>query len=388
MIKIRDKIRYAPLAFVAAALLIAVAVIGSGTSTTATFASASCPVTVRAHGSTTVYPILGDEPGYGNAGLHFEATRAGVDVQPTAIGSGNGINELLSLFHGGSRLNDMAPSSRELNPGDEQNQLWQFLIARDAFVIAVHDSGNMAFISNIVDADIKGIYEGTITNWNHFPGGPNQPIVPRARITGSGSQPEFLQHFAINSTLENNTIVATGLPRLTESADMAAAVEANDYQIAYTGLPFLTDPGLKALTLDGIAPNTTTVGNGTYPNSGRRDLYFMLPKLSYMNRIDDSPTVLADDWLNYMDSASGQADVSAAGDVAVPAVSQRIPDWDVNMNGTTSLSDLGAITAKWGQSSTCDGWIRADVNNNHSVGLTDVTAVINKWGNTGLVPPS
>ena len=68
---------------------------------------------------------------------------------------------------------------------------------------------------------------------------------------------------------------------------------------------------------------------------------------------------------------------------------QPIPDWDVNMNGATSLSDLGAVTAKWGQSSGgCPGWIRADVNNSVNVSLGDIGGVTGKWGNPGFIPPN
>ncbi len=208
----------------------------------------------------------------------------------------------------------------------------------------------MGFISNITKTQVEQIYEGTLTNWNQL-GGPNAAIVPRARITGSGTQPDFLGNFSVDATAEANVIAATGLPRLTESSDMAAAAANNDFQIAYTSLANLDFPGMKVLTLNGIPPSQATVGNGTYP--ALRTLWLAVAKTAFVNRIDDSPTVLADDLVNFAMSQAGQIIVAVEFvPVGAPAL-PPIPDWDVNMDTSTSLGDLIATTAKWGQSSGC-----------------------------------
>lgn len=379
MIKIHDKIGYLRTLVLAAGALVALLIVGSFTSpgTMPALAVGSCPITLKADGSTTVQAVSEavEAP--------FEASRPGTDVQFGFIGSGNGINEVLA------HTNDIAPSSRALNAGAETTNLWPFLIGHDAFVMAIQDSPELAGVTNITAAQVKGIYEGTITNWNQIPGGPDHAIVPRARITGSGSQPDFLGKFAIVSSSEAATIAATGLPRLTESVDMAQAAAANNYQIAYTGLPFMTTPGMRALPLEGVLPSISSIRSLTYPIQGRRDLYLMDPKTSFNSRFDSSPTVLADDLVNYYLSTAGQALVENVGDVSITAPAQQpIPDWDVNLNGAVSLSDLGAITSKWGQSSSCNGWIRADVNNNKAVSLSDIGGVTSHWGGAGFVPPS
>lgn len=342
-----------------------------------TSAVATCPVTVRVRGSTTVFPIMQQ------AEAPFEASRPGTDIQLASIGSGNGLNELKAV----PSSNEVAPSSRPLNAG-ELAVAYSYEIGRDGFVMAVQNSASMDFLTNITKSQVEKIYEGTTHFWDEDGlGGPHVAIVPRARITGSGSQPDFLTQFAVDSTLENATITATGLPRLTESSDMAQAAAANAFQIAYTSLANLSTPGMKILTLNGIQPNVTTVQNATYP--APRELFLAVLKTGVVNRIDSSPHVLGDDLVNHMLTAAGQAEVVAAGFVAVPVAAQpRIPDWDVNMNGSTSLSDLGAVTQKWGQSSACNGWIRADVNNSKNVSLGDIGGVTSKWGNPGFVPPN
>ena len=369
MNKLIARLRFAPVALLA--LLVAGSALTPGDMAKG---AATCPVVSQIRGSTTVFPISSASEG------PFEANWPGSDAQLASIGSGNGLNEL-RLFNG---TNHLAPSSRPLN-STELSQLYAFLIGRDGFVMAVRNSGTMGFINNITKTQVEQIYEGTITNWNQL-AGPNAAIVPRARITGSGTQPDFLSNFSVDATAEANVIAATGLPRLTESSDMAAAAANNDFQIAYTSIANTDFPGLKPLTLNGVAPSHQNIANQTYP--ALRTLWLAVAKTAFVNRIDDSPTVRADDYVNFIMTAAGQVIVASQfvpiGASALPP----IPDWDVNLDTSTSLGDLIAVTAKWGQSSGCTGWIRSDANNSAGVSLGDIGVVTGRWGNPGFQPPN
>jgi ABC-type phosphate transport system substrate-binding protein len=358
-------------------VLLALVILGVGVPAGRTSAIPECPVVVKIEGSTTVFPIsqASEAP--------FETLWPGTDAQLASIGSGNGLAKLKLV----PPTIEVAPSSRPLN-ASELAVAYDFEIGRDGFVMAVQNSLAMDFLTNITKTQVEQIYEGTIHFWDEGGlGGPHVAIVPRARITGSGSQPDFLSSFAVDSTLENNTITATGLPRLTESSDMAQQAAANAYQIAYTSLANLTTPGMKVLTLNGIAPTVATVLAGTYP--APRELHLAVPKTSVVNRIDSTKQVRGDDWVNFALSSAGQNIVEAQGFVRVPVPAiPRLPDWDINMDGGTSLGDLGAITAKWGQSSACPGWIRGDANNSGGVSLGDIGVITGKWGNPGFIPPN
>jgi hypothetical protein len=167
---------------------------------------------------------------------------------------------------------------------------------------------------------------------------------------------------------------------------MAAAAANNDFQISYTSIANTDFPGMKPLNLNGVAPSHQNIANQTYP--ALRTLWLAVAKTAFVNRIDDSPTVRADDYVNFIMTTAGQTIVASqfvpVGASALPP----IPDWDVNMDGNTSLSDLGAITARWGQTSGCTGWIRADANNSAGVSLGDIGVVTGRWGNPGFVPPN
>lgn len=106
------------------------------------------------------------------------------------------------------------------------------------------------------------------------------------------------------------------------------------------------------------------------------------------NRIDVSPLVRGDDLVNFLLSAPGQAAVSQAGYQAVgmPAA-PPVLDYDINLDGGVSVLDLGAITGRWGQTSTCRGWIRADANNDGGVSVIDLGQVTGHWGEAGFVVP-
>ena len=126
-------------------------------------------------------------------------------------------------------------------------------------------------------------------------------------------------------------------------------------------------------------------------DDGASPLFVVIRKFSVANRTDNSANsalIRGDDFVNFMLSGGGQAafgGLTGFEGVPVPAVSP-IPDFDLTLDGAIGLGDLGNITGKWGKTSTCRGWVRADVNNDGSVGLADIGRVTARWGGTGFVP--
>jgi Cohesin domain len=103
------------------------------------------------------------------------------------------------------------------------------------------------------------------------------------------------------------------------------------------------------------------------------------------NSSDNSGVVAGDDFLNHLLSPEGQTHLPAnTGPIPIP-LAQSILDYDVNLDGAVSLGDLGNITGRWGQTSACNGWIRADANNDGAVGLADLGKVTAHWGQVGYV---
>lgn len=350
-------------------------------------AAGQCPITVSEQGSTTVGPALVA------AQSGFQSSQ-GCSLDIVQNGSGTGLTALLA----GSV--NIAASSRPLKDGTEKTNLFAWQVGGDAMVIAVNKNLGL---SNIKMDEVKGIYNGTITNWNQIAGSSiSGTIVPRSRITGSGSRDDMGRLFGIDLvTAEPATITATGLARLTTSNDEADAACNNANQVVYTSLANLLTFGpsgsncLKALNLAAgsttsyVAPSVQTVQNASYP--APRQLFLAVRKFSVIGgaaTTDTSANVKAYDLVNYMLTSAGQGAVNQVGFVnqPIPAV-QPIPDADINLDGAIGLADIGNITGRWSQTSNCKGWVRADANNDGAVGLADIGKITAKWGGAGFVAP-
>jgi ABC-type phosphate transport system substrate-binding protein len=405
---------------------------------------------INEQGSTTVYPSLVQaQPGYQGAVSNSAwptGNGIGCNVTLVANGSGAGKAALLDYYTGHTgTVTDLAASSSPLSSGNntatadppneiETTLLMAFQVGGDAMVIAVNKNNP---VTQITMGEVTKIYNGQITDWSQLSNanGDSGPIVPRSRITGSGTRDDMNRLFKVDrgagntgpacsagfTTCEPTVVAATGLARLTTSQDEADAACNNANQIVYTSLANLLAFGpsgancLKALNLQGctysgsgdgitsscsgafVAPSTTTAAvGGTYP--AKRQLFLALPKISTMvskfgtgngtGWTDNQGLTKAEDVINYMESTQGQTAMGAVGfiQIATPA-KQPIPDADVDLNGGIGLTDIGQVTGRWNLTNPLSGWIRADVDNNGGVGLTDIGKITGQWGAAGFSAP-
>jgi hypothetical protein len=272
-----------------------------------------------------------------------------------------------------------------LNAGEQALGHHWWKIAGDAFVIVIKDDPAMAFLTDISVAQLDAIYEDTTNTltWQSLNGAwPARNITPIARITGSGSQPDFLSKVGISASLEATTIDLTGVARQVESIDMAdRAAEAID-RIAYTSLANNGHPGTRTITVGGNPPSALP------PYALTRELFVATREIADVNHIDNTTQVLADDMVNFFRGATAQGVVNAEGFAPIGAATfPPFPDWDINLDGSTLLADLGGVAGRWGQTSQCKGWIRADANNSAGVSLGDIGIVTGHWGQPGFTCP-
>jgi|GEM_PF-3142835 len=395
---------------------------------------------VMEQGSTTVYPSLTQaQAGFQGAVTLPQpawpsAQKLGCTVALVASGSGTGKTALIAYYNSTtSTVTDIAASSAP-NSSSENNSLMAFQTGGDAMVIAVKADNP---VTQITMAEVYGIFNGTITTWQSLGGanGKTGTIVPRSRITGSGSRDDLNRLFKADrgaggtgpacssgfTTCEPTVIAATGLPRLVTSEDESDAACNNANQIVYTSLANLqaNGPGgagcMKALSLQTctfgsttpfaptgcsgafVAPSASTAAvGGTY--GAKRQLFLTLPKVSLMvtkwgagngtGWTDRLGLVKAMDIVNYMSSSVGQTATGAVGfiQIAVPP-KQPIPDADIDLNGGIGLTDIGQITGRWNRTDPISGSVRADVDNNGGVGLSDIGRITGQWGATGFVAP-
>ncbi len=159
------------------------------------------------------------------------------------------------------------PSDDELQHAKSQGvELEITAMARDGFVFITHKDNP---VDALTSEQIRGIYSGAITNWSQV-GGEDRPISAYQREPDSGSQ----------TTMEQ--LVMDGQPMLPPIAtlqpqNMGALVDAvaeydnGPASIGYTFNYYVhnlyRNDQIKLISVDGIAPSSQTIANGSYPFS-------------------------------------------------------------------------------------------------------------------------
>jgi len=232
----------------ALATALAVLAVAMGLPTNALAQPASGDTTIVVDGSTTVGPIAKAFAEY------YMRKNQDVNITVSESGSGNGAK---SLINGVCDVADMSRfmKSKEFKAAAEKGVMpVAHVMAMDGLPILVHPS-NPA--KNLTIEQVRDIYNGKITNWNEV-GGPNKKIVKISRDTNSGTYETF------------EKIVMKG-EKITADAEYVGSngavrqrVQSTPAAIGYAGLGFV-DRTVKALTINGIAPDQKTVSSGKYP---------------------------------------------------------------------------------------------------------------------------
>lgn len=250
--------------------------------------------TVTQQGSDTLLELMT------NMAESFHDAQDTVAVDVSGGGSGVGIK---SLIEGGTNV---AQASRQMKSGEialaQQNgvQPVEFSIAIDGIAIIVN--GENTVVDLTMD-QLRGIYNGTFTNWNQV-GGEDIVITAYGRQSTSGTY-EFFKEAVMNE----EDFSATVSPEVGNAA-IAIKVQQTKGGIGYVGIGYATQAdGAKIVPLKVNASATSfqptdeaAVYNGDYPLA--RELYL------YTNGIPDGATK---QWLEYVLSDVGQAIVSEQG---------------------------------------------------------------------------
>ncbi|MBU7025198.1 MAG: phosphate ABC transporter substrate-binding protein, partial [Theionarchaea archaeon] len=150
--------------------------------------------------------------------------------------------------------------------------------------------------------EVKGIYDGTYTNWSDL-GGEDMEIVVVGRDSASGTREFFWEH-----VMKKEDFVAGMLEKNSNGA-VKQTVSQTPGAIGYVGLGYI-DSAVKALNIKvgdkEVEPTIENVKNGSYPIS--RSLYLL---------VDGEPQGLAKDFIDFILSDEGQAIVEEEGFVPV-----------------------------------------------------------------------
>jgi phosphate transport system substrate-binding protein len=199
-------------------------------------------------GSTTVGPIAKAFAEY------YMSKHPDVNITVSESGSGNGAK---SLINGTCDIADMSRfmKDKEFKAAVEVGRMpVAHVVAVDGIAMIVHPSNP---VGELTVEQVRDIYMGTITNWKEI-GGPDVAIVMISRDTNSGTYETF------EKLVMKKEKIAETAEYLGSNGAVRQRVQSTKAAIGYVGLGFV-DRSVKALTMNGIAPDMNTISSGVYP---------------------------------------------------------------------------------------------------------------------------
>ena len=205
-------------------------------------AMAGCSKTatgVSTDGSTSMEKVIGI------LGVVF-TEQEGIEVTYNPTGSGSGIQAVSE-----GRC-DIGLASRNLKDEEAASGLTGTVVAIDGIAVIVNPENPVA---NLTIEQIADLYTGKITNWSEV-GGADAPVVLIGREAASGTRDGF-------ESITGTADACKYAQELTSTGDVVATVAGNPNAIGYASLASVKDT-VKAVSVNGVAPTTETVQNGTY----------------------------------------------------------------------------------------------------------------------------
>lgn len=177
--------------------------------------------------------------------------RTGVQINIDGGGATKGIRQVAS------GETDIGGSCRFiLDNHAEEKDATLVPVAWDALTVIVHPSNP---IENVTLKQIRGIYDGSITNWKELGGKDAKIHVIDREGKISGVSRTIRQLVFANYDQEFPT--AELLP---ESGPLEKAIESNENSIAITGISSARKRAVKILNLEGKIPTYENIANGSY----------------------------------------------------------------------------------------------------------------------------
>lgn len=227
-------------------------------------------------GSSTIAPLAQE------LGARFEQLHPGVKIDVQAGGSARGVTDARQ------GLAQIGLVSRGPKP-EEANLKWH-TIARDGIAVIVHSDNP---VKELTADQVIAIYTGKERNW-HNAGGKEQTITVVNKAEGRSTLELFLHHFKLKASEVKADVV------IGDNQQGIKTVAGNPNAIGYVSIGSAEyeakhGSSIKLLPLNGIAPSTATVVDGSFPLA--RPLNFVTKEV---------PTGLTKEFIDFAQSA--QAD--------------------------------------------------------------------------------
>lgn len=241
-------------------------------------------------GSTSVQPVAEK--------LATEYMKTNPNVKITVQGGGSAVG-IKSAQDGTASI---GTSSKSLK-ANESTGLTQYEIGKDGIAIIVNKNNAL---NGLTLDQVKGIFNGSITNWNQV-GGSDAQINVIVREDGSGTR-DAVQEIVLGK-LANGTKVAFVKSAIVQSSTEAVQQAVAQDPNAVGFISFASVNNTKALQINNVAPSEATILDGTYKI--QRPFLFL---------VKGDPTGAVKSFIDWVNGPEGQAIIKS--DKVVPTGKQ------------------------------------------------------------------
>ncbi len=223
-------------------------------------------------GSSTVFPLSERM-----AELFQQEGYAG-NVTVDSIGTGAGFERFCKTGE-----TDISNASRAIKDSEKEacaaigREPIEFRVGTDALAVVV--SAENDFVSDLSKEQLAQIFSGEVTTWDQVdPAFPAEAIEVYSPGADSGTFDYFVEailgpHFpnaegkADNAKGEEALLGVEGAQFSEDDNVLVQGVEGSPYAIGYFGYAYFSENqgALKAINVEGVAPNQEDIDNGTYP---------------------------------------------------------------------------------------------------------------------------
>jgi len=161
-------------------------------------------------------------------------------------------------------------------------------------VAVIVNAGNS--MGNLSKDQVRDLFIGTVQNWKDI-GGADAPVSLYIRHPISGTYLGFRE-----LAMENKPYALT-VKTYTNYTEIVRAVAGDPNGVGYSTIPLASQPGVKAVSIDGIAPTVEAVNKGLYP-------YARVLRL-YIDKANATPAAI--EFIRFVESEPGQAIVNQMG---------------------------------------------------------------------------
>ncbi len=188
------------------------------------------------------------------------------------------------------------PNADELKQAKERNIAFTEHPIGSYSIAVIVNAANP--LSDLTREQVRDVFTGSVKNWKEV-GGLDAPIQLEIRNPVSGTYLGFRE-----LAMEDKPYPA-GTNAFTSYSAIVQAVAQDAHAAGYVSLDLIRSPGIKALSIGGVAPTTASVNEGKYPYA--RMLRF------YTSKGKEASGTL--DFIKFVQSKKGQQVVAQSGNV-------------------------------------------------------------------------